>query len=216
MYSPPHSSTVRLASHLVMWGCQHCIFILSKDDLANFSHNDGNAVICHPPTKHHGSILCPRCQIRSVMASFIPWGSLVVRCFVMRGMIRCESSFLEASSCSWWRQPYPLAVALQAGDRTDQTEGDAVSRAGSSKFDDVASIVPSCTGTGQDHSCQIHSAEQPACTRGPLLQALQVVGGGSRVVVSTAAFHARVRGSVPGLGGFERNTNVSSPSTCES
>ena len=30
-----------------------------------------------------------------------------------------------------------------------------------------------------------------------------VVGGGPRVVVSTAAFHARVRGSVPGLGGFK-------------
>ena len=30
-----------------------------------------------------------------------------------------------------------------------------------------------------------------------------VWGGGSRVVVSTAAFHARVRGSVPGLGGFK-------------
>ena len=29
------------------------------------------------------------------------------------------------------------------------------------------------------------------------------VGGGSRVVVSTVAFHARVRGSVPGLGGFK-------------
>ena len=29
------------------------------------------------------------------------------------------------------------------------------------------------------------------------------VGGGSRVVVSTAAFHARVRGSVPGLGGLK-------------
>ena len=28
-------------------------------------------------------------------------------------------------------------------------------------------------------------------------------GGGPRVVVSTAAFHARVRGSVPGLGGFK-------------
>ena len=27
------------------------------------------------------------------------------------------------------------------------------------------------------------------------------MGGGPRVVVSTAAFHARVRGSVPGLGG---------------
>ena len=30
-----------------------------------------------------------------------------------------------------------------------------------------------------------------------------VQGGGPRVVVSTAAFHARVRGSVPGLGGFK-------------
>ena len=31
----------------------------------------------------------------------------------------------------------------------------------------------------------------------------QFVGGGPRVVVSTAAFHARVRGSVPGLGGLK-------------
>ena len=30
-----------------------------------------------------------------------------------------------------------------------------------------------------------------------------MVGGGPRVVVSTAAFHARVRGSVPGLGGLK-------------
>ena len=41
------------------------------------------------------------------------------------------------------------------------------------------------------------------------------VGGGPRVVVSTAAFHARARGSAPGLGGL-KNKNVSSPSTCES
>ena len=41
-------------------------------------------------------------------------------------------------------------------------------------------------------------------------------GGGSRVVVSDAAFHARVRGSVPGLGGLKETKNVSSPSTCES
>ena len=31
----------------------------------------------------------------------------------------------------------------------------------------------------------------------------QLQGGGPRVVVSTAAFHARVRGSVPGLGGLK-------------
>ena len=30
-----------------------------------------------------------------------------------------------------------------------------------------------------------------------------ILGGGPSVVVSTAAFHARVRGSVPGLGGFK-------------
>ena len=41
-------------------------------------------------------------------------------------------------------------------------------------------------------------------------------GGGRRVVFSTAAFHARVRGSVPGLGGLKEIKNVSSPSTCES
>ena len=32
---------------------------------------------------------------------------------------------------------------------------------------------------------------------------LNMMGGGPRVVVSTAAFHARVRGSVPGLGGLK-------------
>ena len=31
-------------------------------------------------------------------------------------------------------------------------------------------------------------------------------GGGPRVVVSTAAFHARVRGSVPGLGGLKETS----------
>ena len=43
-----------------------------------------------------------------------------------------------------------------------------------------------------------------------------LLGGGPRVVVSTAAFHARVRGSVPGLGGLKETKIVSSPSTCES
>ena len=41
-------------------------------------------------------------------------------------------------------------------------------------------------------------------------------GGGLRVVVSTAAFHAGVQGSVPGLGSLKETKNVSSPSTCES
>ena len=35
-------------------------------------------------------------------------------------------------------------------------------------------------------------------------------GGGPRVVISTAAFHARVRGSVPGLGGL-KETKMSLP-----
>ena len=43
-----------------------------------------------------------------------------------------------------------------------------------------------------------------------------VQGGGPRVVVSTAAFHARVRCSVPGLGGLKETKNVSSSFTCES
>ena len=34
-------------------------------------------------------------------------------------------------------------------------------------------------------------------------EAVITQGGGPRVVVSTAAFHARVRGSVPGLGGLK-------------
>ena len=38
----------------------------------------------------------------------------------------------------------------------------------------------------------------------------------SWVVVSTSAFHARVRSSVPGLGGLKETKNVSSPFTCES
>ena len=36
-----------------------------------------------------------------------------------------------------------------------------------------------------------------------LLSCFGKLGGGPRVVVSTAAFHARVRGSVPGLGGLK-------------
>ena len=38
-----------------------------------------------------------------------------------------------------------------------------------------------------------------------------VYGRGPRVVVSTAAFHAKVRGSFPGLVGLKKNINVSPP-----
>ena len=41
----------------------------------------------------------------------------------------------------------------------------------------------------------------PMLVQSPILP--HQVGGGPRVVVSTAAFHARVRGSVPGLGGLK-------------
>ena len=41
------------------------------------------------------------------------------------------------------------------------------------------------------------------------------MGGGPWVVVSTDAFHARVRGSVTGFGGLKETNNVSYPSTCE-
>ena len=41
----------------------------------------------------------------------------------------------------------------------------------------------------------------------------KLMGGGPRVVVSTAAFHARVRGSVPGLGGL-KETKMFLPPPC--
>ena len=61
--------------------------------------------------------------------------------------------------------------------------------------------------------------ESPWCLMLELTESpwcIMLEGGGPRVVVSTAAFHARVRGSVPGLGGLKETKNVSSPSTCES
>ena len=42
---------------------------------------------------------------------------------------------------------------------------------------------------------------------------IRLMGGGPRVVVSTAAFHARVRGSVPGLGGL-KETKMFLPHPC--
>ena len=44
---------------------------------------------------------------------------------------------------------------------------------------------------------------------------LAYIGRGPRVVVSTAAYHARVRGSFPDLGGLKETKNVSPPSTRE-
>ena len=49
-----------------------------------------------------------------------------------------------------------------------------------------------------------HPSEIKLCPVNSLSASLSLsLGGGPRVVVSTAAFHARVRGSVPGLGGLK-------------
>ena len=45
---------------------------------------------------------------------------------------------------------------------------------------------------------KLHLMKPPASTAD-----ISIMGGGPRVVVSTAAFHARVRGSVPVLGGLK-------------
>ena len=49
--------------------------------------------------------------------------------------------------------------------------------------------------------CNYTMVVQRCMSNGSLL--LHIEGGGPRVVVSTAAFHARARGSVPGLGGLK-------------
>ena len=61
----------------------------------------------------------------------------------------------------------------------------------------------------------VASVPKPHLSFIPLFLILDMEGGGPRVVVSTA-FHARDRGSVPGLGGLKETKIVSSPSTCES
>ena len=55
--------------------------------------------------------------------------------------------------------------------------------------------------------CSLHIACRTDWSEGPILSHLiafmHVQGGGPRVVVNTAAFHARVRGSAPDLGGLK-------------
>ena len=50
---------------------------------------------------------------------------------------------------------------------------------------------------------KLHDCPHTNATTNATCEARQPAGGGPRVVVSTAAFHARVRGSVPGLGGLK-------------
>ena len=64
--------------------------------------------------------------------------------------------------------------------------------------------------SGLVHLCINKNLKINLCTTGPthnfifpIIIVVSVMGGGPRVVVSTAAFHARVRGSVPGLGGLK-------------
>ena len=58
--------------------------------------------------------------------------------------------------------------------------------------------------SGISRICHLWSGrcDLPILRRRPLFCS-RLSGGGPRVVVSTAAFHARVRGSVPGLGGLK-------------
>ena len=65
-----------------------------------------------------------------------------------------------------------------------------------------------------DHCAEINTIQGSIATLIYLPERLR--GGGPRVVASTAAFHARVRGSVPGHGGLKETKHVSPPSTCES
>ena len=53
------------------------------------------------------------------------------------------------------------------------------------------------------YSCRISVLLQNTCNYNHVFS-LKIEGGGPRVVVSTAAFHARVRGSVTGLGGLKQ------------
>ena len=133
----------------------------------------------HPSTKRHGSILLWSRPMPDAAAWWaasyprvvVPGMKCAVSWCAGRFDVRAHRTFLKPSSWSWWRQPHHLALALPSTDRTDQTEGDAVSRAGSSRFDDVASFVSSCKSTciWQDNSCQ----NSQKCPRRPLLQALQ-------------------------------------------
>ena len=55
----------------------------------------------------------------------------------------------------------------------------------------------------REASAHIHNHESFGSVVHEITHSQDLEGGGPRVVVSTAAFHARVRGSVPGLGGLK-------------
>ena len=55
---------------------------------------------------------------------------------------------------------------------------------------------------GMSSTCDANKQQEETRSR-PATRVRRLEGGGPRIVVSTAAFHARVRGSVPGLGGLK-------------
>ena len=63
-------------------------------------------------------------------------------------------------------------------------------------------MTPDDTQVSADHVAYVRPIQSldPAVGQEPIKF---ILGGGPRVVVSTAAFHARVRGSVPCLGGLK-------------
>ena len=63
------------------------------------------------------------------------------------------------------------------------------------------------------NSSQCFSTNSPPVQHSLVDEFGYLLGGGPGVVVSTAAFHARVRGSFPGLGVLEETKMF--PSTCE-
>ena len=60
-----------------------------------------------------------------------------------------------------------------------------------------------CVSTAKRQESSFFIVTYKMATSSVVILPGQKLGGGPRVVVSTAAFHARVRGSVPGLGGLK-------------
>ena len=65
-------------------------------------------------------------------------------------------------------------------------------------------VSSAADGSGGDSDCSLAGGESIGCV--VYICLLGFRGGGPRVVVSTAAFHARVPGSFPGLGGLKEKT----------
>ena len=80
---------------------------------------------------------------------------------ILMNLMKAASSFRRSYTISWSYRPNWGRRMLYPG------QGSADSTTSPPSFLRVH------TGTWLGKSCQLHSAEQPTCTRGPLLQALQ-------------------------------------------